>query len=67
MNINWIDGKDASGKYIIEVVYASGTRSYMKNESYETICYYQDIFVTCPGVVGTNIFSPNGDKIKIAA
>lgn len=65
MDIHWLDGKDAVGKYIMEVIYTNGNRSYMKNESFSAISEYRSIILTGGDVASATIFSPAGEAIVI--
>lgn len=38
--IKWLDGKDADGMYILEILYNDGTKGYLKNKDRRQIDHY---------------------------
>lgn len=62
-NINWVDGQNADGKYILQIHFASGGTGYMKNDSYDKLCNYYTLFWDCPEVVGLTIYNPSHQVI----
>lgn len=61
--INWLDGKNADGMYILEICYNDGSKAYMKNKTQEGIAYYYDILCKMPEVTGFLVYNPEGQKI----
>lgn len=59
MKINWLDGKDSTGKFVLEIMFRDGGTGYLKNESYEETCKSYDLFWDSAEVVGLTIFSPD--------
>jgi len=62
-DIAWLDGKDAKGKFVLQIFYKSGKSAYMKNQSMETLEQYANLLSTCPDVVDTVIYNPDGEKV----
>ena len=63
MEIQWLDGKDSNGKFILELVFQDGGKNYLKNESSEEICRNYDIFWESREIVGMTIFNPEGKPV----
>ena len=63
-DINWLDGKPATGKFIMQMHYANGGRAYMKNETYEGIVRYYNSLSGCPDIVDAYIYNPQGEIIS---
>jgi hypothetical protein len=62
-DIRWLDGKNATGKFILEMGFANGSKSYLKNESYDKILHYYNILWDCPECVSMTIFNPQTEQI----
>lgn len=57
-NIQWLDGKSAAGKFILEIEYANGSKCYLKNESKHRINEYYKMIQDCPEVAQLTIYNP---------
>jgi len=57
-NIKWLDGQNAFGKYVLEILYDNGSSGYMKNDSYEQICHYYRLALELPEVLSVTIYNP---------
>ena len=57
-NIKWLDGQNAVGKYVLELMYDNGSVSYMKSESYDQIRNYHSLALGMSEVVGVTIYNP---------
>lgn len=62
-NISWLDGGDSVGKFILEMTFANGGKSYLKSESYKNISYWYEHLWNCPSLFGMTIFSPCGSVV----
>lgn len=62
-NITWLDGKDSTGKFVLEIMFQDGGKGYLKNESYEETCKSYDFFWDSSKVVGLTIFDPEGKPV----
>jgi len=58
-NIQWLDGKDAKGKFVLEIEYANRSKGYLKNESEHRINEYYKMLQDCPEVAQLTIYNPN--------
>ena len=61
--INWLDGKNADGMYILEICYNNGTKAYMKNKTQEGLAYYCVILSDMPEVTAMLVYNPEGKQI----
>jgi hypothetical protein len=62
-DINWLDGKNADGMYILEICYTDGTKAYMKNKEHEQIAYYISLLSDMPEVSNFLVYNPEGKQI----
>jgi hypothetical protein len=62
-NINWFDGQNAVGKYVLELMYDDGSVSYMKNESYKQIGHFYQLALEMSEVVGATVYNPRWQVI----
>jgi hypothetical protein len=62
-NIKWLDGKDASGQYFIEIAYIGGGKGYIKNASYEKICHYYNMVVDIQDVIHATLYNTEGKVV----
>jgi hypothetical protein len=53
LDVKWLDGKSAFGKYILEINFSNNTKGYIKNDSYEQIIRYKNLMETDSGVEST--------------
>lgn len=65
--INWLDGKNADGMYILEICYNDGTKAYMKNEDHEQITHYCSLVSNMPEVASFRVHSPELQILNEAA
>lgn len=63
LDVNWLDGKSACGKYVLEIVFSNNTKGYIKNESLDRIIHYQNLMNTDSGVTSTVIHDYYYDKV----
>lgn len=57
-DIRWLDGKDAKGKFVLEIEYANRSKGYLKNENLGQIKEYYKMLQGCPEVAQLTIYSP---------
>jgi len=57
-NIAWLDGKDANGKFILEILFSNGKTGYLKNSNLEVLNDYQRIFRSATDIVKMTIYDP---------
>lgn len=62
-NVTWMDGADTVGKYILEIFFENGGTGYLKNEKYEQITHYYNLFFDCDHVVAMTLYSADGKAI----
>jgi len=62
-DIKWLDGQDAKGKFILEMLFANGGTGYLKNDSYEAICKHYEVLWDSPEVVSMTLYHPNGKVV----
>ena len=62
-DIKWFDGKDAKGKFILEMNFANGGKSYLKNESYEQVCHWYDVLWGSPELIAMTLFNTEGKVV----
>jgi hypothetical protein len=62
-DIKWLDGKDATGKFVLEMSFANGGTSYLKNESYDQVCNWYDTLWGSPEVVSMTLFNASGKVV----
>jgi hypothetical protein len=64
--INWLDGKDANGMYILEIQYDSGAKGYIKDKDQKKIAHYCSLLSDMPEVAGFLVYNPDGILGKAA-
>lgn len=62
-DINWLDGKSADGKHILQFDYINGGVAFLKNSNYEKLVDYVRIMSDCKEVVQMTIFDPAGNPV----
>jgi len=62
-DIKWIDGKSATGKYVLEIIFVNGGKGYLKNENYEAISGQYTGLIDCPEVAGMTLYNADGKCI----
>lgn len=62
-DIKWLDGKNAAGKYVLEIIFVNGGKGYLKNEKYETISEQYRVLFDSPEVAGMTLYHINGKPI----
>lgn len=62
-NIAWLDGKDADGKFILEINFAGGGKSYLKNDE-SGINRHYEFFWSMDEIVGMTIYSPQRQIVR---
>jgi hypothetical protein len=63
MEIQWLNGKDSNGKFVLEIMFRDGGAGYLKNESYDETYKSYDLFWDSSEVVGLTIFDLDGKPI----
>lgn len=63
MDINWLDGKNADGMFVLEICYTNGTKGYLKNKESEQIAYYISLLSDMPEVSNFLVYNPEGKQI----
>ena len=66
MDINWLDGNNAEGMFILEICYVDGTKGYLKNKEREQIAYYIGLFSDMPAVSNFLVYEGN-QSLRMAA
>lgn len=56
--INWFDGKDAEGMFVLEICFDDGSKAYMKNKDQNKIDNYHSLLSGMPEVSGLIIHNP---------
>jgi hypothetical protein len=62
-NITWLDGNNATNKFILQMDFATGGTSYVKNDSYEQICHHYSAFWGCPDVVALTLYNKENQVV----
>jgi hypothetical protein len=62
-DIKWHDGKNANGKYVLEIIFNNGSTGYLKNENYEKISEQYSVLFDCPTVAGMTLYNSDGKAI----
>ena len=62
-DIKWLDGQDAKGHFILEMLFANGGKGFLKNTSYEAICKHYEVLWGSPEVVCMTLYHPNGKVV----
>lgn len=63
-SVQWFDGKNAQGKFVLELTYQSGGTAYIKNADIDVLCHYWRLLKDCPEVVDGIIYNPTGEKVE---
>lgn len=63
-HIHWIDGKDSNNKYVMEMTFVNGHKSYMKNDSYEQVKDYCKIFSSNTDCVCITVWNPHNQVVE---
>lgn len=59
-DINWLDGKDAKGKFILEINFQNGGTGFLKNNDVEKLNHYVEVLFSSPEVMCMTIYNPEG-------
>lgn len=59
-DIRWLDGKPATGKFILRIDYDNGSCGFLKNDNIDKIKEYHRILFDCPEVVKMTVYNPQG-------
>lgn len=59
MDINWLDGKDDNGHYIIEIFFKNNTKGFVKNKNYDQICNDYNSYWEMNDIIGMTIYDLN--------
>ena len=62
-DINWLDGNNADGMFVLEICYANGTKGYLKNKEHERIAHYIALLSDIPEVSNFLVYNPEGKQI----
>lgn len=58
MDIKWLDGKGAEGKFILEINFIGGGKGYFKHDSYEGIMKILNTIKDYPDIISTELHEP---------
>jgi hypothetical protein len=58
MEINWLDGNNADGMFVLEICYTNGTKGYLKNKEHERITHYITLLSDMPEVANFHVYNP---------
>ena len=63
-NVKWLDNQSADGLFVLEMVYRSGGRGYLKNRDLNRVEHYATVMKDCPEVAECIVYSPNGQIVS---
>lgn len=64
MKINWLDGKDSAGMFVLEIMFRDGGTGFLKSESGIIFLFkIIDMVWDSTEVVGLTIFDPKGKPL----
>jgi len=61
-DIQWLDGQDCIGKFVLEMIYRNESKSYLKGDKKRIDEYYKN-FESCPEVAEMIIYDTSGKEV----